>query len=118
MSKQKQESPGREITKNKEDLEAIKVVNPELADVLERINPKERAAIINVFETAIKQESFSGPIPHPDLLQGYENIQAGFAERVFRMAEKEQEHRFACDKQQIECDQQVIANTASESKRG
>lgn len=35
----------------------------------------------------------SGPLPPPDVLQGYENIHPGFADRIIKMAEKEQEAR-------------------------
>lgn len=37
--------------------------------------------------------SFSGPLPPPSLLQGYEDIQPGFAERIVIMAEGESKHR-------------------------
>lgn len=35
----------------------------------------------------------SGPLPHPELLQQYEQVQPGFAERIVSMTEKEGEHR-------------------------
>lgn len=50
--------------------------------------PKE---IIKVVK-AVSQE-FSGPIPPPQILAGYENIKTGFANRIVEMAEKEQSHR-------------------------
>lgn len=42
---------------------------------------------------AAESESFSGPLPPPELLQHYESVHEGFAERIISMAEKEQEHR-------------------------
>jgi uncharacterized membrane protein len=36
---------------------------------------------------------FEGPVPDPESLQKYEAIQAGFANRLITMAEKEQEAR-------------------------
>lgn len=36
---------------------------------------------------------FSGPLPSPELLEKYEKIGSGFAERLFQMAEKEQDSR-------------------------
>jgi uncharacterized membrane protein len=38
----------------------------------------------------IQTQGYVGPIPPPELLQGFENVQAGFADRIVRMAEKEQ----------------------------
>lgn len=37
--------------------------------------------------------SFSGPLPHPSILQGYENILPGLADRITKMAESQSEHR-------------------------
>ncbi len=37
--------------------------------------------------------SFSGPMPHPDMLREYENLCPGFAERSLRMVEEQSEHR-------------------------
>ena len=37
--------------------------------------------------------SFSGPLPPPDLLQKYKDIQSDFPERILRLTEREAEHR-------------------------
>jgi uncharacterized membrane protein len=47
-----------------------------------------------------QQISHSGPLPHPSILRGYEDIQPGFADRVIAMAEKQQEHRMELEKEQ------------------
>lgn len=41
---------------------------------------------------------FSGPLPTPEIIGGYEQVLPGAAERVFQMTEKEQEHRHATDR--------------------
>lgn len=46
---------------------------------------------ISVTET--KVASFSGPIPHPEVLSGYESLVPGAADRIISMAEREQEYR-------------------------
>ena len=38
-------------------------------------------------------QAYSGPIPDPDSLSRYEQIQPGFAERIIKMAEEEAMHR-------------------------
>lgn len=38
-------------------------------------------------------ESFEGPLPPPDVLEGYERMLPGSAERILRMAEQQAEHR-------------------------
>ena len=42
---------------------------------------------------AQKREVFEGPLPHPDILQKYEQIMPGIAERIVQMAEREQDIR-------------------------
>ena len=37
-----------------------------------------------------EEHLFSGPLPAPEILRGYDNILPGAAERIIRMAEKEQ----------------------------
>lgn len=37
--------------------------------------------------------AFSGPIPHPTILKGYEEVLPGSADRILSMTEKEGEHR-------------------------
>lgn len=42
---------------------------------------------------AFRQEIFVGPLPHPELLAGYERACPGSAERIVGMAEKQAGHR-------------------------
>lgn len=44
-------------------------------------------------------ESYPSPVPHPDILQKYKNVVPDAAERLIRMAEKEQDNRHAYDKE-------------------
>jgi len=41
----------------------------------------------------LTQQQFSGPVPHPQILQGYDQIIPGAAERILRMAEEDAEHQ-------------------------
>ena len=93
-----------------EALSQIEGLAPEMAEVIESLPVPQRKIIVESI-LAIQQESFSGPIPHPRILEGYENIHSGFAERIARMAEKEQAHRFSCD-------DKVIDSTIAAAKRG
>ena len=42
-----------------------------------------------------QHQAYSGPIPDPDSLAKYNQIQPGFAERIIKMAEEEALHRRA-----------------------
>lgn len=59
----------------------------------------------------IRSETFSGPIPPPESLDRYEQIQAGSADRILKMAEKQMEHRIAIENK-------VIGGQVEQGKRG
>jgi len=42
--------------------------------------------------------SFSGPLPPPQILEGYERIQSGAADRIIKMAEAQAGHRQGLEK--------------------
>lgn len=42
-------------------------------------------------------QHFHGPLPPPELLEHYEKVLPGGAERIFKMAEKEQVHRHSLE---------------------
>lgn len=46
----------------------------------------------------IHAQSFSGPLPHPDVLAGFENVQPGAADRIIKMAENEAAHRHSIER--------------------
>jgi uncharacterized membrane protein len=49
--------------------------------------------IKSIVHAAAVEEQFSGPIPHPNILESYNRILPGAAERILSMAEEEQKHR-------------------------
>ena len=55
----------------------------------------ERSAIVHA------QLEFSGPLPPPQILGQYEDELPGAAERLFRMAEKQQDHRINMDESSV-----------------
>lgn len=62
---------------------------------------QEVAAVREVVVQAIKEE-FSGPIPPPDIIEKYERILPGAADRIITMAEQQATHRQAMEKKMIE----------------
>ncbi len=50
-------------------------------------------------EVRVVGASFSGPMPPPSLLQGYEQVCPGAAERILRMAEEQHRHSIDMDRQ-------------------
>lgn len=69
-------------------------------------------------QIVLSQQSYSGPLPHPDLLQRYENVSAGLATRIVQMAELEGLHRRALDKQRLDADVEYMRSQVREVRRG
>jgi uncharacterized membrane protein len=80
-----------------EETKEQELINPQEPEVIE----KEAAAVGKVVVQAIKEE-FSGPIPPPDIIEKYERIIPGSADRIMTMAEKQAAHRQAMEKKMIE----------------
>lgn len=59
----------------------------------------------------IRQESFAGPIPPPQVLQGYETILPGSADRIIKMAENQQQHR-------INIEDKAVSGQVGNTRRG
>jgi len=84
------------MAENKEDDSPpdAEPVDPELEsarDDSERSAQEERRTTAELRITTVQQ--FSGPLPHPDLLKGYNGAFPGCAERVMAMAERQSAHR-------------------------
>lgn len=82
----------------------------EALDALNELPVDKRQAIVNSI-IAMERESFSGPIPHPRLLKGYEEVMPGSAERILAMAEREQAHM-------AERDNRIVTGSLGSTKRG
>ena len=71
----------------------------------------EQANHVQVVAAKTSAATFSGPLPPPALLQGYENIKPGFAERIVQMAEGEANHRREQEKKPL----MLISNRMKQS---
>lgn len=76
---------------------AKEVAAEEVAEILSGLSKEERETIVGAM-VRIEQRTFSGPLPHPELFQGYEQTQPGAANRILTMSEKEQDHRHDMEK--------------------
>lgn len=67
-------------------------------DSFEGMSPLVQAAVVKLSQEV--KESFSGPLPHPDHLKNYEEIQPGLADRIVKMAEIQVQHNIDASKAQ------------------
>lgn len=64
-----------------------------------------------------QQQIHQGPVPHPDLLQRYDEIVPGAAERLIALAEKEQSHRHSLDLADQKSQDRLITISEQEAKQ-
>ena len=62
-------------------------------------------------KTLLAHAAWSGPLPPPDALRGFDAIIPGSAERILRMAEIEQNHR-------LDMEQKGLTAEISDTRRG
>jgi uncharacterized membrane protein len=53
---------------------------------------QQTASVLQI-QSQLIAESFSGPLPHPDILAKFEQVMPGLAGRIMKMAEKQSAHR-------------------------
>lgn len=78
----------------------------EASEVVDKMEEHQKQAIA----TIVKYQ-FKGPLPHPSILKGYNDIQDGIADRIVKMAEKDQDA-------EIENNKQVLKYQARDSLLG
>lgn len=82
------QSKDASMNQREEQIEGELLKHPE---ILERLLRKPE------IKAVIRNEYFSGPLPPPNVLASYDKVIDGAAERILKMAEKEQQHRHETD---------------------
>ena len=78
-------------------------------------NEKKVEQIVGII--GITHESFRGPIPHPQILKGYQEIVTDAPERIIRMAEKEQMHRQSVENEMLAQTRFAMEQNVKNNKR-
>jgi len=91
------------VEKNNDDPEdqAIIIEDPEVVEAATEGQEAKRRIRRTTAEIKISASEFSGPLPPPELLKGYNEAFAGCAERVVAMAEAQSKHRQALENRVI-----------------
>jgi len=66
--------------------------NPDFAT----LSPDSQENIVNGISSVVRRvyiRKYSGPLPHPEVLEGYENVVPGSAQQIINNMIKESEHR-------------------------
>lgn len=67
-------------------------------DELKEKDPKKFAQLSLLIQASRIQSSYSSPLPPPEIIEGYEKILRGSADRILTMTEKQSEHRRELEK--------------------
>jgi len=66
--------------------------------------PKDAKKNVTTIQQELRSEQFQGPIPPPQILNGYEQLLPGAADRIIRMAEKEGDHRHRMETKAVDAE--------------
>lgn len=80
--------------------------------------PKPQQNIIEATSSVQQIQQFAGPLPHPDVLRGYEAAHQGLAERIVKMAEAQAAHRQEIEKRAVDAQISEAGRMRDERKRG
>lgn len=84
------------MTTDFDDSKIPEVLTDKEIEELYRTVEKNPNQVVELIERKLEisnSELFTGPLPHPDILKGYEEVDESFPDRIFKLTEKDQEHR-------------------------
>lgn len=71
-----------------------------------------------IIEQQFTGELHRGPLPHPDTLKGYSEIDPAFPQRILKMAEDEQSHRHEMERQALQAQKDDLKRDRLEARLG
>lgn len=69
----------------------------EVEDIIDELPEDKQKAVKGMFVSMMIKQSFSGPLPPPSILKGYEDVLPGCAERLVARMEKQSDHRMSLE---------------------
>jgi hypothetical protein len=67
-------------------------------DELKEKDPTKYAQLSLLIQASRIQSSYSSPLPPPEIIEGYEKVLRGSADRILTLTEKQSEHRRELEK--------------------
>lgn len=68
----------------------------------EEVTSQEQQQLPQIYQQ--KLQFHQGPLPPPEVLQGYGDIDASFPKRIMQLAEREQEHRHENERKMVDAE--------------
>jgi len=66
--------------------------------------------------TSVEMKGYSGPLPQPDIMADYQEINQNFPERIMAMAEAEQLHRHSMDSAALKLNEDALKQSGDALK--
>ena len=91
----KRQSRGNNVVPSSQAPESEEKELPEdIKELLELIPEEKRSTALRKLSlTRVNTESYAGPLPHPQILAGYNQVIPGSADRIIQQAEDQAKHR-------------------------
>jgi uncharacterized membrane protein len=110
-------SSSGEITKKKDDdpLQFVAAGEPQGNSTTSQADPPKRLEMSASFSA----EMYIGPIPPPSIMEGWEKVLPGSADRILKMAEKQSAHRISIEAKVIDAttgEPMLVSTLASPSQ--
>lgn len=110
-----------ELAEDVKDALAVLEEEEESSDIRELLSsPTARHTVERMVMTAVSviEERHSGPLPAPRQMREYEEIVPGGAERIFKMAEREQLHRHGAQKSNVDFRDRAFSHVQGRENKG
>lgn len=116
MAKDKKSTAKADDRPENEEPASLPELRPQLAEEIKHgieplLQKGQATQVMNVVQSVLLREHFSGPLPHPRHFREYDDIVPGSAERIIQMAEKAQDHN-------IDIEKKIIGAQIDDQKRG
>jgi len=99
-------APENQANSEKRQSSALSNGNPPEEGQLLLDEKKIERIVVSIAERRLEYLEHSGPLPHPEILSGYEKVLPGSADRILKMAEKQQDHRISNENKLVDAENQ------------
>ena len=92
-------------------------LQPVLKDLVAKGEQGENLQIITELLLSVRRR-WVGPIPSPERLRQFEEVQSGLADRIVSMAERQQDHRMLMESSALDIDHKIVDSDVRQSYLG
>lgn len=98
---QEQDTPDKSLPVKDPSENGIESIISEFEDVqpiIDKLDPKDKRVVVKAMVALSVKRSWSGPLPPPDILKGYNECFDGGAKAIFDLTKNQSDHRMGMEK--------------------